>query len=143
MSTYEIISLIFSALTFAAAVIVAIIYGRMLVEMRKSTDAATKSADAANKAANLAEENVKLTHDNARLDQRAWVYVQAVRGSPESAKPFLVTVTIVNTGRTFAKNIDIVNVGHSFTPEQTPDYAGEIRKAAKDSRRVEGRMSGT
>ena len=66
-----------------------------------------------------------------KLDRRAWVAVNAVKGMPEAGKPFIVTVVITNTGKTFAKNIDVVATESTVRNGELPDFANGIREAAK------------
>jgi hypothetical protein len=89
-----------SFLTFLAICVQALIYNSQLGEMKKSTEAATKAA----------QDTVTLVRDNARLEQRAWVAPIDAKGRPEAGKPYIVTVTFKNSGRTFAKNVQLVTV---------------------------------
>jgi len=66
-----------------------------------------------------------------RLDRRAWVSVQRVKGFPEVGKPFRITVVLSNTGRTFAKHLKIVAAGDRFDSKQTPNFSAGIKESAK------------
>jgi hypothetical protein len=66
-----------------------------------------------------------------RLDRRAWVSIQSIKGFPEAMKPFRVTLVVSNTGRTFAKHLTIVATGHYCGPDETPNFSAEIKEEAK------------
>jgi len=106
-----------------ATILILLIYRSQLDQMRKSTDAAKQ-------ASRLAKRNIQKVENNARLDQRAWVGVSAIKGNPEVGKAFKVTITIMNTGRTFAKNVDMVARGQPVTVWESPEFAGVIGMAA-------------
>ena len=127
MSKYEITSLIFSALTFSAAVIVAVIYGCMLIEMQKSTNAATKAAKAA-------EDSVTLARENAHLDQRAWVDITDISGFPEAGKPFIVTIQVNNVGKTFAKNLKGSPIIDPRPIGEVPDFAAKVAEVEEKNK---------
>jgi hypothetical protein len=66
-----------------------------------------------------------------KLDRRAWVSIQNIKGFPEAMKPFRVTLVVANTGRTFAKHLTIVATGHYYGPDETPNFSAEIKEEAK------------
>jgi hypothetical protein len=68
------------------------VYSSQLDEMRKSTQAAIYA--------------IKLARENTHLDQRAWVAPKALHGKAELGKPFIITIILKNTGKTFAKNFE-------------------------------------
>jgi hypothetical protein len=77
------------------------IYNCQLKEMQKSTKAATKAAKAA-------DDSVILARENSHLDQRAWVFIQPITSDkPEEGKKFRFHVTVKNSGKTFAKNVNV------------------------------------
>ena len=66
-----------------------------------------------------------------KLDRRAWVSIQSIKGFPEAMKPFRVTLVVANTGRTFAKHLTIVATDHYYGPDETPNFSTEIKEEAK------------
>jgi hypothetical protein len=88
---------------FLVGVVVAIIYGCQLNEMRKSTNAAARAARAA-------ENSLTFARENAHLDQRAWVAAIDVRGTPQVGKEFEVFLLVKNSGKTFAKEFEILKI---------------------------------
>ena len=99
------------------------IYRDQLGKMRESNSVATKAADAATKAAEAAESSIGLAKTLAHLDQRAWLAPIAFEGTPEINKPFLVTVTVQNTGKTFARNVRLVFAVTGVVDEKGPNFA--------------------
>ena len=49
--------------------------------------------------------SINLTRETSRLDQRAWVAVTLIEGSPVVGEPFSAKVVVKNTGKTFAKHL--------------------------------------
>jgi hypothetical protein len=108
-----------------------IIYAFQLVEMRKSTDAATRAAQSA-------EEATKAAKASTRLDQRAWVSAMEVVGTPTIGSPLEIQVNIQNFGKTFAYELKTVGAVYeqkrgilssfgSLGSDQPP-YDAEIEK---------------
>jgi hypothetical protein len=75
-----------------------------LTQMKRSTD--------------IAASNYKLQANALHIDQRAWVADEFISGKAELGKPYIVKISIKNTGKTFAKNF----VGRSvFKTKQLSD----------------------
>lgn len=125
MTKYEICSLIFSGLTFSAAVTVAIIYGCQLVEMQKSTKAVTQAAKAT-------EQSVQAARDTIEIDQRAWISLVGFSPRFEVGKPVEATVAFTNTGKTPARNMFLQAVIQIAVRDGVPDYS-LIEKEAGDN----------
>jgi len=68
--------------------------------------------------------------DEMRIDRRAWVAAGSVKGFPKSDEPFRWTVVIANTGKTFAKHINVAGVGGWYSKGQHPDFVKEIKQSA-------------
>jgi hypothetical protein len=83
--------------------------------MRRSTDAATKGARAA-------EDSITLTREMSRLDQPAWLAPIAIGGTPKIGKPLTVSVKYNNTGKTFARNVQIASFAHAVLKGQKPNF---------------------
>ncbi len=99
-------------------VIVAFIYACQLNEMRKSTQAATDA--------------VKLARDSSHLDQRAWVATLQVPTSsiPKEGEIFHAETPIKNTGRTFARKVDLDTFIFIVNPGGQPDF--NVRNPSSD-----------
>ena len=91
------------------------VYYFQLEEMRKSTNAATRAAKAA-------EDSITLTREMSRLDQRAWVAPIAFEGIPEAGKPLTVNVEYKNSGKTFARNLQISFFAHTVAKGKEPNF---------------------
>jgi hypothetical protein len=105
-------------LTFCVLCVQAGIYFFQLKQMKKSTDAAIK-------AANAAEASVKQARGTAHRDQRAWVAVIDTEGIPELGKTFSVNLTVQNSGKTFAKDLNIRGVVELTEEGKEPDFSLE------------------
>jgi hypothetical protein len=110
-------------------VFVGAVYSFFAYQQWRSMDKQIKEAQ---RASRVAERSIEQAERNARLDQRAWVSVEGINGFPEPRKPFLITVTLINTGKTFAKDIETVNASVIAQGGDVLDYSGEIRKNARD-----------
>jgi hypothetical protein len=132
------LGLVISVLTLLAICVTATVYYFQLKEMQKAAKASSQSADAATRAAESAEESVTLakeSRDLSRLDQRAWVGPFEVTGTPQADQVFKITVSVKNTGKTFAKffssDILVTRIGKD---DQIPDFKQseeEYRSASK------------
>jgi hypothetical protein len=97
---------------FLVGIVIAIIYGCQLNEIRKSTQAATEA--------------VKFARANAHLDQRAWVAPISIAGKPEEGQPYKIKVDIANSGKTFAKRFrGVALVKYKTLSSPDPDFASE------------------
>ncbi len=68
---------------------------------------------------------IKLARDSSHLDQRAWVAGSHISGKPELDKPFVITVTIKNTGKTFDKHlVGLVATKGKQLSDPDPDFEG-------------------
>lgn len=83
-------------LAFLAAAYYASTAKRQLGEMKKATKAAQDAAQAAS-------DGITFARETAHLDQRAWLGVDAIRGTPKLGDPFSIEIDIKNTGKTPAK----------------------------------------
>ena len=66
-----------------------------------------------------------------RLDRRAWASLRDVRGFPEITKVFRPTIFVINTGRTFARHLNVVGRGQGYKPSQETKFAVEIEQVLK------------
>lgn len=95
-------------------------------EMRKSTNASTKAAKAA-------EDSVTKSTENAHLDQRAWVSAKITKvGLPTEGKEFVVEVDIKNTGRTFARKVNINGEFKIGPIDADPPFTYDDNEAVKN-----------
>ena len=70
---------------------------------------------------------------NNHLDQRAWVALTNVEGIPAVGQIFTVTVTVKNTGKTFAKNFRMPVVIEKLPKDKKPDFGWADLEADKRS----------
>ena len=117
--------------TFLAICVQAWIYNAQLKQMKRSTDAATSAAKSA-------KESVQFAQDSAQLDQRAWINMEYF-GFPEVNKAFRPVITVTNTGKTFARNLEVVATGDGVDKGQVPAFADQIKESA--SRRDPGEIT--
>jgi hypothetical protein len=90
-------------------VIVAVIYGCQLYEMRKATK--------------IAAENYLLQTKALHIDQRAWVAPDIFDGSPKLNEKYIVRVVLKNTGKTFAYDCrTVIDVRTKKAVEPDPDF---------------------
>jgi len=69
----------------------------------------------------------------SHLDQRAWVAPSAIEGKPEQDKPFNISITVKNTGRTFALEYKLLAGFESRDlADPSPDFDADLAKLAKD-----------
>ena len=115
--------------SFAAAVLVPVgayalwIYSGQLYEMRKSTA--------------IASDNYRLQTEALHIDQRAWAADDSISGKPEEGKPYQITVTIRNTGKTFAKKfagVSAIRIKQLSDPD--PNYEDILREGKDVSNTV-------
>lgn len=66
------------------------------------------------------------------IDQRAWVATNGVVGTPEGGKILVTQVNMINSGRTFAKNINVAGALRAYLRGVIPDFENEMRGAAHD-----------
>ena len=105
-----------NGLLLVATIVIACIYFGQLKQMTIATQATrnavgvasqtlteTQSSNTAQK--KLIEKSFQATIDNFHLDQRAWVGIDNIAGSPAKNEPFVVTAYVKNTGKTPAKNV--------------------------------------
>jgi hypothetical protein len=71
-----------------------------------NTEIGTAETDFAKMAKN-SEKAIQATQDAMRSDQRAWVVVKGIEGTPQLGQPWEVHVVFANTGRTPAKKVKI------------------------------------
>jgi hypothetical protein len=78
-------------------------------------------------AANNANTGIKATQDAMRLEQRAWVAVSGITGTPTLGQQFIVQITAANSGRTFAKRfrmvstVEVARAGTKLSFENDPE----------------------
>jgi hypothetical protein len=97
------VQVIVQSLLLLGAIYAVCIYKGQLVAMRESNELLKASTDAATKAAKAAEDSVTLARDMSRLDQRAWVAPSGISGLLKADQPFVCSIRIKNTGKTFAR----------------------------------------
>jgi hypothetical protein len=74
--------------------------------------------------------------NSARLDQRAWVGVVGINGTPKLNEPFIVTVEGKNTGKTFAKKLRGHIYFQSINANEKPDFSQDDSRRASDTQSV-------
>jgi hypothetical protein len=92
-----------------------------LIEQRL-LDANRVSADSS------AADSLEATIRNSNLDQRAWIGVDRIDGVPELNKQFIVSVTIRNTGKTFAKHVVMASLEEGRVDEAPLNLEKEFVK---------------
>ena len=95
-----------------------------------------QSADAATKAARAAVENISLIRSTSNLDQRAWIGVEGISGtppSPETNKPFDVNILFRNSGKTPAVNEFLF--GDALPGRSLPNVWSMCERATKEGTR--------
>jgi hypothetical protein len=95
-----------------------IVYAHQLGEMHRSNELLKISTDAATDAARAASKGLEM----ARLDQRAWLAPFDIRGLPEENKPYNIIVFMKNTGKTFAKRVEIAMGADVVLKGQEPTF---------------------
>jgi len=58
-----------------------------------------------------------------RRDQRAWVAPIAFSGEPKANQPFTAYVRYKNTGKTVAKNVQVVFFANPYRKDEKPDFS--------------------
>ncbi len=76
-------------------------------QMKLAVAATADQTEEMKKAVIVATEQTKQVKDQFRLEQRAWIGSNIVRGPVEAEKQIKASVEIVNTGRTPAKNLKV------------------------------------
>jgi hypothetical protein len=61
----------------------------------------------------------------ARLDQRAWVAVTDVVGTPKEGQEFEISVHMKNTGKTFARNLKLIRAIEAVTGNNSSPHFSE------------------
>jgi len=73
----------------------------------------------------------------SRLDQRAWVADVGMTGKAEVDKPYMVKITVKNTGKTFAKNLTSIVASESKQiADPDPDFNAVIGKGTSSTNSV-------
>jgi len=111
-------ALILDVLLLAAIITQAIIYSKQLHQMRRSTDAATHATKAATTSVNIAKETLTHAKQTSALDLRAWVAANVITGVPSADSPYQVSISVINSGRTFAKNVHMIAMIEIVKPDQ-------------------------
>ena len=71
------------------------------------------------------------TKNTAHLDQRAWVGILGINGTPKLNEPFVVTVEAKNTGKTFARNLRGLIYFQSINAGGPPNFSqDDLRRAS-------------
>ena len=76
------------------------------------------------------------TKNTAHLDQRAWVGILGINGTPKLNEPFIVTVDAKNTGKTFAKNLRGHIYFQSINADEQPNFSQDDLRRASDTKSV-------
>jgi hypothetical protein len=113
-----ILNAILLLLVFAQAVI----YYRQWTVMQEQSAEMKKSTDAATKGAKAAHDSVTLARENVHLDQRAWLAAFDIVGTPQVNKPYIVTVWMRNTGKTWATNVQTAIGAQIIDKAQQPNF---------------------
>ncbi len=73
--------------------------------------------------------------EEMRIDRRAWIAAVNVVGFPEPGKQFRPKVILMNTGRTFAKRLEVAGGGDFQTDRNhLPDFESHLRRVAQNNR---------
>jgi hypothetical protein len=128
-----IIPSIFSAAVLGVIILQSGIYRRQadlmdgqLNEMRESTVATKIAAKAAQDSARDMKSALDFSKELSRLDQRAWVSVAEISGFPEIDKPFDITLTFKNSGKTFARRVVTYPIPEFRRGSDIPDFADRM-----------------
>jgi hypothetical protein len=70
--------------------------------------------------------------DEMRIDRRAWMATSSITGIPQEKELFRPRVSVTNTGRTFAKNIQIHSAGDFVAPGHLPDFYSRLKEVAEE-----------
>jgi hypothetical protein len=79
----------------------------------------------------LAADSLNATIANSNLDQRAWVSVIGIQGTPAIGQPWVITLFAKNTGKTFAKHFSFTAVEEGRVDRKTPDFNRDRRPKAE------------
>jgi hypothetical protein len=105
---------------------------KQLIWMQQSADASAKTAAAATQAAKTAVDSLNANIDASHLDQRAWVGIKDIfLGVLEAGKPLAISMTIVNSGKTVAR--DATCRGFQLIAKPEGDFASAKRDANLDA----------
>jgi hypothetical protein len=119
----SIVALAISAITLLALVCTLAVASLQLDQMIVSTKAADKSAAAAKDNAVQAAKSFNATIDQFRLDQRAWVGIDAWGGIPKIGEPFIISVQIKNSGKTPALNVQLFSQEEPIKRGEKPTFS--------------------
>lgn len=64
-----------------------------------------------------------------RIDRRAWVGV-SIKGFPKPNEPFRITIVLANSGKTFAKHVNLAGHARRYEQGQAPNFRQETKEAA-------------
>lgn len=96
--------------------------------MRDGLEITKQSNVVAARAAKAAEDSVALARQTSRLDQRAWVAVKHIEGTIKLGEPIKATVTISNSGKTFAKQVAINCLVQPFYMGANPAFESVLQE---------------
>ena len=107
-----VLAFVITAINVGVVCVQAWLSQRNSIEASAQTDRlianANQIADAMQKSLMQAKEALDATVAISRRDQRAWLAVIGITGSPSVGNPFFVDITVKNNGKTFAKKTKLV-----------------------------------
>jgi hypothetical protein len=95
----------FEMLGISAAVVYTFLAYHQLQTMTDATNATQDGVAEARRNRLQAEKSLNATIKQFHLDQRAWLGIEDLRGTPEPGKPYDIVIVLRNSGKTPAKNV--------------------------------------
>ena len=84
--------------------------------------ASVKATEASIEATRTAKQGLELTKEMSQLDQRPWLAPIYIEGKPEADKPFQVSITLRNSGKTFAQKVEVCTICSTAVDESQLDF---------------------
>jgi hypothetical protein len=104
----EIWMIIINALLFITTFGMLLVYNDQLTEMRKTTATAETATAIASQQIIMAKIAIDSAREQSRLDQRAWLHVDAMVAVPTVDKVFKMEVPFKNVGKTAALDASVI-----------------------------------
>jgi hypothetical protein len=142
-------------LEFAAVIIAFGLLITSIFQTRATRKAAQAAKDAVTQASRenqatitaqqgIAQDTINKTIEISRNDERAWLGIEAVNGVPELGKPFIITITMINAGRSPATHVRLTARYWPTKPNQSLTFDfGEKPRYQSSGLVVPGAIIGT
>lgn len=98
---------------------------------KRAADAAKTAADAAVSQVGIAGKSLDATVTQFKLDQRAWVAITSVEGTPEIGQFWTIKASAKNTGKTFAEEFRGTMNAEPLKIGKIPNFAEKERVSSQ------------